>query len=94
VALAGGEETWAEQRRLSDVHRLLLIDRRGFGDSPPAEGEAVVSLTVIEPPAFSLTRGTDASDDLVARLHAVFGSQSTMGPERFWIAFLEAFGRR
>ncbi|HET6728206.1 MAG TPA: hypothetical protein VFG96_02240 [Jiangellaceae bacterium] len=34
-----GEETWAEQRSLSDAYRLLLIDRRGFGDSPPAEGE-------------------------------------------------------
>jgi pimeloyl-ACP methyl ester carboxylesterase len=125
-----GEETWAEQRPLSDVYRLQLIDRRGFGDSPPAEGEdfevdaediaeilgrgahlvghsygglgcllaaarrpeAVVSLTVIEPPAFSLTRGTDASDDLAGRLRAVFESQSTVGPERFWIAFLEAFG--
>jgi pimeloyl-ACP methyl ester carboxylesterase len=125
-----GEETWAEQRPLSDAYRLLLIDRRGFGDSPPAEGgdfevdaeeiaevlgrgahlvghsygglgcllaaarrpEAVVSLTVIEPPAFSLTTGSGASDDLAARLRAVFENPSTMGPERFWIGFLEAFG--
>jgi pimeloyl-ACP methyl ester carboxylesterase len=32
-----GEETWAKQRPLADSHRLLLVDRRGFGGSP-AEG--------------------------------------------------------
>jgi pimeloyl-ACP methyl ester carboxylesterase len=30
-----GEETWAKQRPLSDSYRLLLVDRRGFGGSPP-----------------------------------------------------------
>lgn len=30
-----GEETWLEQRPLADSYRLLLVDRRGFGDSPP-----------------------------------------------------------
>jgi pimeloyl-ACP methyl ester carboxylesterase len=30
-----GEETWREQRPLGDDYRLLLIDRRGFGASPP-----------------------------------------------------------
>jgi pimeloyl-ACP methyl ester carboxylesterase len=29
-----GEETWRGQRPLGDDYRLLLIDRRGFGDSP------------------------------------------------------------
>jgi pimeloyl-ACP methyl ester carboxylesterase len=29
------EETWQEQRALGDRYRLLLIDRRGFGGSPP-----------------------------------------------------------
>jgi pimeloyl-ACP methyl ester carboxylesterase len=29
-----GEETWREQRPLADRHRLLLLDRRGFGASP------------------------------------------------------------
>jgi pimeloyl-ACP methyl ester carboxylesterase len=29
-----GEETWREQRPLADHYRLLLIDRRGFGQSP------------------------------------------------------------
>src|SRR5690242_17626930 len=30
-----GEETWAKQRPLADDHRLLLVDRRGFGRSAP-----------------------------------------------------------
>ena len=30
-----GEETWREQRPLADSYRLLLVDRRGFGGSPP-----------------------------------------------------------
>lgn len=34
-----GEETWAQQRPLAERHRLLLLDRRGFGGSPPAERE-------------------------------------------------------
>jgi pimeloyl-ACP methyl ester carboxylesterase len=29
-----GVETWREQRPLADSHRLLLVDRRGFGASP------------------------------------------------------------
>jgi pimeloyl-ACP methyl ester carboxylesterase len=34
-SFAWGEETWREQRPLADHYRLLLIDRRGFGASPP-----------------------------------------------------------
>jgi pimeloyl-ACP methyl ester carboxylesterase len=30
-----GTQTWAEQKPLADSYRLLLVDRRGFGDSPP-----------------------------------------------------------
>jgi pimeloyl-ACP methyl ester carboxylesterase len=30
-----GEETWQAQRPLAEHYRLLLIDRRGFGASPP-----------------------------------------------------------
>lgn len=29
------EETWREQRPLGEHYRLLLVDRRGFGESPP-----------------------------------------------------------
>jgi pimeloyl-ACP methyl ester carboxylesterase len=30
-----GEETWRAQRSLADHYKLLLVDRRGFGASPP-----------------------------------------------------------
>jgi pimeloyl-ACP methyl ester carboxylesterase len=33
-SMSWGESTWAEQRPLADQYRLLLVDRRGFGDSP------------------------------------------------------------
>jgi pimeloyl-ACP methyl ester carboxylesterase len=29
-----GTETWREQKPLADSYRLLLVDRRGFGESP------------------------------------------------------------
>ncbi len=29
-----GEDTFGKQRPLSDQHRLMLVDRRGFGKSP------------------------------------------------------------
>jgi pimeloyl-ACP methyl ester carboxylesterase len=32
-----GEETWSAQRPLADRYRLLLVDRRGFGKTPPAD---------------------------------------------------------
>jgi len=34
---AWGEKTFARQRPLAEEYRLLLVDRRGFGDSPPTE---------------------------------------------------------
>jgi pimeloyl-ACP methyl ester carboxylesterase len=33
-----GEETWSRQRPLADRYRLLLVDRRGFGRTPRADG--------------------------------------------------------
>jgi pimeloyl-ACP methyl ester carboxylesterase len=33
----GSEEAFAEQRDLGDAYRLLFVDRRGYGNSPPAE---------------------------------------------------------
>ena len=33
----GREETWAHQLQLADAHRLVLPDRRGYGNSPPAK---------------------------------------------------------
>ncbi|MGZ4481306.1 MAG: alpha/beta fold hydrolase [Gaiellales bacterium] len=35
----GAVETWQEQRPLGDRHRLLLVNRRGFGESPDVDGE-------------------------------------------------------
>lgn len=32
-----GTETFAQQREMAGKHRLILLDRRGFGASPPAE---------------------------------------------------------
>jgi pimeloyl-ACP methyl ester carboxylesterase len=32
-----GEETFHAQGELADAYELLLIDRRGYGDSPPGE---------------------------------------------------------
>ena len=32
-----GEETWRQQRPLADHYRLLLVDRRGFGRTPPRD---------------------------------------------------------
>jgi len=34
-----GGASWAAQRPLADRYRLLFVDRRGFGDSPPTSGE-------------------------------------------------------
>jgi pimeloyl-ACP methyl ester carboxylesterase len=34
-----GGASWAAQRPLADRYRLLFVDRRGFGDSPPTGGE-------------------------------------------------------
>jgi pimeloyl-ACP methyl ester carboxylesterase len=38
-SFARGGLTWAAQRPLADRYRLLLVDRRGYGDSPPTSGE-------------------------------------------------------
>jgi pimeloyl-ACP methyl ester carboxylesterase len=34
-----GGASWAGQRPLADRYRLLFVDRRGYGGSPPAGGE-------------------------------------------------------
>ena len=39
-SLATGSDEWQAQRPLADQgYRLLVIDRRGYGRSPAAEGE-------------------------------------------------------
>jgi len=34
----GAEMTWSEQKPLADGYRLVLVNRRGFGNSPDPEG--------------------------------------------------------
>jgi len=126
-----GEETWSEQRPLADRYRLLLVDRRGFGRTPPADrrvdfdpdaddvaelldGEsrahlvghsyggvvallaaarrpgAVRSLCVIEPPAFSIVRGSPEAEDLIGLVAKAADDASD--PEDYRARFLRAFG--
>ena len=123
-----GEETWREQRPLADSHRLMLIDRRGFGSSPAsgrvdferdaddvaallADGahlvghsyggvvsllaaahnpRAVLSLTVIEPPALGLLVGDPVVDEFIAAL-AEAGRESR-DPSDYRARFLRNFG--
>jgi pimeloyl-ACP methyl ester carboxylesterase len=40
-----GEQTFPEQRELADRYRVVLMDRRGYGDSPSAERVDFNSLT-------------------------------------------------
>src|SRR5574341_998071 len=34
-SMGWGTDTFPEQRPLSDQYKLILVDRRGYGDSPP-----------------------------------------------------------
>jgi len=38
-SLRAGVETWSAQRPLASDYRLVVVDRRGFGDSPPGHGD-------------------------------------------------------
>jgi pimeloyl-ACP methyl ester carboxylesterase len=38
-SISGGVATWKAQYTLADRWTLLILDRRGFGKSPPADGE-------------------------------------------------------
>lgn len=38
-SVSGGAATWKDQYALADRWALLILDRRGFGESPPADGE-------------------------------------------------------
>ena len=73
-----GEESFAEQRPLADAFRLDLVDRRGFGDSPPA---ARVDWAV---DADDLTRLLDAPAHLVGHSYGAIACLLTAAriPER------------
>lgn len=127
-SIATGEESWEGRRPLADRgFRLLVPDRRGYGDAAAGEvGEdylqdaedlaellgdgahlvghsyggvgaliaaarrpdAVLSLAVVEPPAFGLRRDDPAAASLIAELERLWAR--TALSER---AFLEAFLR-
>ena len=38
-SISGGLMTWKAQYPLAERWRMLVLDRRGFGDSPPADGD-------------------------------------------------------
>jgi pimeloyl-ACP methyl ester carboxylesterase len=127
-SLATGAEEWKEQAPLAEAgYRLVVLDRRGYGDSPPAEGEdflrdaddiadllgegahvvahsygglgamvaaarrpeAVHSLALLEPPAFTLTADEDAAA-LVDELRDMWDEEVS---DPTWLArFLRAVG--
>ena len=121
--------TWVAQRPLAESYRLVLLNRRGFGNSPDAAGEdyevdaddlvqvlregpahvvghsyggvgvllaaarlpeSVRSLTVFEPPAFSLVAERPDVQRLVAELVEIWSAGMT--PDQFLRRFLTVFG--
>lgn len=127
--LATGAEEWQAQEPLADEgYRLLVLDRRGYGNSPAADGEdflrdaediadvmgdgahvvahsygglgamfaaaqrpgATRSLTLLEPPAFTMTSDNDAARDLVENVRGIWDHDV---PDEEWLErFLEAVG--
>jgi pimeloyl-ACP methyl ester carboxylesterase len=126
-----GADTFSEQRPLADRHKLMLVDRRGFGRTPARDGrvdfeldaediaellgwsrrahlvghsyggvvsmlaaalrpDAVRSLCLIEPPAFSVVRGHAEAEELIGRV-ATAVSRAT-DPDDYRAQFLQAFG--
>lgn len=128
-SLATGQEEWEAQQPLAEEgYRLLVLDRRGYGRSPAAEGEdflsdaddivevmddgahlvghsygglgamfaaarrpeATLSLTLLEPPAFSLAQHNEAARTLVDGIRDVWDQDL---PDDEWaLRFLQAVG--
>jgi pimeloyl-ACP methyl ester carboxylesterase len=44
-SMAAGTETWADQRSLADSYRLVVPDRRSYGDSPDGNGDFEADAT-------------------------------------------------
>lgn len=129
-SLATGREEWEAQRPLAEAGcRLLVLDRRGYGRSPAAEGEdfmrdaediaeimgggahlvghsygalgamvaasrrpeATFSLTLLEPPVFSLAQDNVAVQTIVDRLRGLLRDEVLA--DRDWVLeFLHAVG--
>ena len=128
-SLATGSDEWQAQRPLADQgYRLLVIDRRGYGRSPAAEGEdylrdaddiaalmgdgahlvghsygglgvllaaarrpeATLSVTVLEPAAFSLGQHDPDARALAASVRALWDQDL---PDEEWVVrFLQLVG--
>jgi pimeloyl-ACP methyl ester carboxylesterase len=124
------EETFPKQRELADQYRVVFVDRRGYGESPPAvrfdldsqiddliaalgggahvvghsyggvlcllaaarRPDLVWSLTVIEPPAFSVARRDGSVEAFIERLQAWYATAVDKPKERLVPDFLRALG--
>lgn len=84
-----------------DIADLLGTGSHIVGESYGAVGslfaaalkpEAVLSLTVIEPPLFWLVRGDPVADDIVMRTNLVFETMRNATPEEFVAALNKAVG--
>lgn len=124
---SGGDTTsWAQQLPLADTYRLMLVDRRGYGESPPRsfaydlakesdELAALVtaplhlvgqsyggvrallvaskkpslirSLTLSEPPAFSVARGHPDVEWLIAQLTPLYDQARDLTLEEYDAGF-------
>lgn len=129
-SLDTGDEAWQGQRSLSDEgYRLVVVNRRGYGDSPNGGGEdylrdahdvvelledgahvvghsygglaalfaaadrpeSVLSLTLIEPPAFAIHAEDTAVAAFIEQLQAFF-AQRALSDREFLEGFLELVG--
>jgi pimeloyl-ACP methyl ester carboxylesterase len=128
-SLATGPEEWQAQRPLANEgFRLLVVDRRGYGHSPTADGEdflrdaadvaelmdgaahlvghsygglgalyaaarrpeETLSLTLLEPGAFTLGQRNRAAQTLVHEVRRIWDEQL---PDEEWVLrFLQAVG--
>lgn len=128
-SLATGAGEWQEQKPLAEAgYRLLVLDRRGYGNSPAAEGEdflrdadditeiigdgahvvahsygglgamfaaaqrpeAIHSLALLEPPAFTMTADNDAAVRLVDSVRGIW--HEDLSNEAWFKRFLGAVG--
>ena len=128
-SVLGGAATWEAQYPLADRWTLLVVDRRGFGESPPTEREdfevdardiaealgdgahlvahsyggvgallaaaarpeAVLSLTVVEPVAYSVALHHEAVRHCVEQIRVYFNGTSA-GTRQFLLGFLQLMG--
>lgn len=128
-SLTTGVDEWQAQEPLADDgFRLLALDRRGYGTSPPADGEdflrdgedvaavlgdgahlvghsygglgAMVaaahrpestrSLTLLEPPAFSVADHDDAAATVLGRVRDLWDTD--LDDDEWVVRFLDAVG--